>query len=179
MDYEISTEQSGYIQRLATRYVRYRKSGSIDKEDLISAANSRWWQFCLRQHHSLDETLVKMCFYEQVKGAMRDVVRSSSPVNVTRTMHKNMQAYQQPYTVDLNYAVNILAGDEQGDHDQWLDVVTSLGNLPQREQIILSLYFERDLNFSRIAEILEVSVSTITRSYQSALEHIRKDLHII
>lgn len=173
---DLSPEQTRYVERLARRYVRLRKSGSIDEEDLRSAASIRWWQFRVRNPDVMDERLLMACFYQQVKGAMRDVVRDSSPVKVTRTVQSRMEAYQRPYTVEMDHAIDIPVGDSQVDVETWMDVVASLKKLPEREQIILSLYFERDFTFSEIAQVFEVSVSTITRAYKKAIDLIRADL---
>ncbi|GMA64516.1 sigma-70 family RNA polymerase sigma factor [Alicyclobacillus fastidiosus] len=176
MNQELSPEQTDYIRRLARRYVQFRKSGSIDVDDLISVASVRWWQFCVRHPELSDERVIQVCFYQQVKGAMRDILRDSSPVKVTRTMQARMQAYQRPYTVELDSLIDIQAGEEHRDLDQWMDIVASLKKLPEREQIVLSLYFERDLNFSEIAKVLDLSVSTITRIYRRALDTVREDI---
>lgn len=174
--YPLTAEQSLYIKKLAQRYVQFRKSASIDRDDLISAATTRWWQFCIRNTHIQDETLLTKSFYHHVKGAMRDVVRDSSPVKVTRTMQAQMRAYQTPYTVELDHAVDILAGEPQRDVDQWLDVVNGLKHLSERDRIILSLYFEQDLTFSEIAEVLDVAVSTVTRAYHRSIDSLKKIL---
>lgn len=173
---ELSLEQQNYIRRLAQRYVHYRKSASIDADDLVSAASIRWWQFCVRHTDLTDERVIAICFYQQVKGAMRDVVRASSPVKVTRTMQAQLQAYQQPYTVELESVIDVQAGEENTDLDQWLDVVASLKRLPEREQIVLSLYFERDLTFTEIAQVLGVSISTATRIYRRGIQTVREDI---
>lgn len=176
MEYELTQEQTRYIQRLANRYVQYRKSGSIDQQDLISAANLRWWQFCRKNPELTDERTIQICFYQQTKGAMRDVVRDSSPVKVTRTMQAKLQAYQRPYTVPVEHAIDFHAGDDSHDRDQWMDILDSLRKLSEREQIILSLYFEKGYSYTEIAEIFEVSVSTITRTYQKAIVRLKNDL---
>lgn len=176
MNFELSPEQSKYIHRLAYRYVQYRKSSSIDVEDLKSAAAIRWWRFCTQHENLEDERVLQICFYQQVKGAMRDIVRDSTPVKVTRTMRSKLQAYQQPYTVELDHAIDVYAGEAMADPEIWMDVVNSLKKLSERDQLILSLYFEQGFNFSEIAEILELSVSTITRAYQRSLDILKKDL---
>jgi len=173
---ELSPEQVRYVQRLAYRYVKYRKSASIDVQDLVSAANIRWWQFGIRHPDICDEKTLQICFYQQVKGAMRDIIRESSPVKVTRTMQAQMQAYQKPYAVSFDHVVDVQAGEHQPDLDVWLDVVNSLKKLPEREQVILSLYIEQGYSYSEIAEIYEVSVSTITRAYRKAIDLIKQDL---
>lgn len=178
VDAQLSQEETGYVQRLARRYSKLRKSSMIDADDLISAANLRWWQFCLRQTEGLDEGFRRACFYQQVKGAMRDVVRDSSPVKVTRTMQAQLKAYERPSAVPLDYAVDVQVGDESLDSEVWMDVIAGLKRLGEREQIILSLYFEHGFNFSEIAQVLEVSVSTVTRTYHKAIESLKRDLGV-
>lgn len=177
LDFQFTPDQARYVQRLAKRYVSYRKSSSVDVDDLVSAAQIRWWQFTARNLECLDERTTQICFYQQVKGAVRDVIRNSAPVKVTRTMQAQMKAYQNPYTVDIEHALDIHAGDDMPmDRELWMDVVASLKRLPEREQIILSLYFIDGYSYSEIAEIFEVSVSTITRAYRKALDLIRQDV---
>lgn len=176
MDWQLSAEQQQYVKRLAYRYVRYRKSASIDAEDLISAAISRWWQFCQRKAEAYEPEYFRLSFFHQVKGAMRDAVRASSPVKVTRTMQSKLQAYQTPTTVSLEHVIDVQAGDQHEDLELWMDVIAGLRNLSQRDQIILTLYFERDFTFSEIAEVLEVAVSTVTRAYQRAIETLKREL---
>ncbi|RIV20819.1 sigma-70 family RNA polymerase sigma factor [Alicyclobacillaceae bacterium I2511] len=179
--FALSVEQNSYIRRLAFRYVQFRKSGSIDVDDLISAAAARWWEFCIRHPDLQDEVVLKVCFYQQTKGAMKDVTRQSAPLKVTRTMQAQMQAYQglaRPYTVDLDHAVDVQVGDLESDPDLWMDVVNSLRRLPERERLILSLYFEQGLNYSEIAEVCKVAVSTVTRAYGRAIATLKKDLQV-
>lgn len=165
------------MRRLANRYVQYRKSASIDAADLASAAQIRWWQFTSRNVELSDERTIQICFYQQVKGAMRDLVRASSPVKVTRTMQAQIQAYQRPYTVDMDHVLDLRAGDDVPfDKELWMDVMDSLKRLPEREQIILSLYFIHGYSYTEIAEVFEVSVSTITRAYQKALSAVKRDV---
>lgn len=175
---EMTEEQRIYMRRLALRLVRNRKSASIDEDDLMSAAAMRWWQFCIQHPDLSDLPPLDILFRQQVKFAMRDVIRSSAPVKVTRAYQAKLQAYETPYTVDLDHAFDVQAGDEHEDYDTWLDVVTSIKNLSPREQIILSLHAERDYTFTEIAFVLDVSVSTVTRSYQHAIDKIKKDLHV-
>ncbi len=180
--FALSIEQSSYIRRLASRYVRFRKSGSIDTDDLISAAAARWWQFCVRHPDLRDEQVLQICFYQQTKGAMKDVTRQSAPVKITRTMQTQMQVYRNcasPYTVDLEHAVDIQVGEQEADVDLWLDVMNSLRQLPERERLILSLYFEQGLSYSEIATVLKVAVSTVTRAYKRAIEILKKDLGVM
>ncbi|QQE78119.1 sigma-70 family RNA polymerase sigma factor [Alicyclobacillus sp. SO9] len=176
MQIDWSEEEAQYVERLATRYTQYRKSAAIDRDDLKSAAMIRWWRFRTRHPEVVDEKTRQICFYQQVKGAMRDVVRDSAPVKVTRTMQAKMKAYQRPSTVTLDHVIDVRAVDTEHDRELWMDVLNELRRLPEREQLILSLYFEQGLNFTEIAQVLDVSVSTVTRAYQKSIDTLRKNL---
>ncbi|WP_245926334.1 RNA polymerase sigma factor [Sulfoacidibacillus thermotolerans] len=181
---DLTPEQMLYIKRLAHRLIQWRKSGSVDVDDLISAARTRWWKYCLRHPELADgvkgdepsKDWVMIAFRQQVKYAMRDVLRDSSPVKVTRTYQAKIKAYETPYSVSLEHAINIRAGEEVADHDLWLDVISSIRQLSQRDQIILSLYAEQGYSFTEIAYALDLSVSTVSRAYQRTIELIKKNV---
>ncbi len=181
MDYtenytNLTPEQQAYIRRLANRLVRLRKSSSIDADDLASAAAIRWWRHCLRVPEGIDPSLSEISFRQQVKFAMRDVLRESAPVKTTRAYQAKLKAYETPYTVSLDHAIDISAGEEHPDLELWLDVVAGVNRLAPREQTILSLAVEYGYSFTEIAYAMDVSVSTITRAYHRALQSIRENL---
>ncbi len=181
---DFTVEQEQYVRRLALRLVHWRKSNSIDCDDLISVARTRWWQYCLRHKESMphnenqdtSEEWIMIAFRQQVKFAMRDTLRDSSPVKVTRSYQAKMKAYETPYTVDLEHAINIRAGDEVSDSELWQDVVVSIQQLSQRDQIILSLFVEQGYTFTEISCAMDLSVSTISRAYQRALQTIKNNV---
>ncbi|MDP9728638.1 sigma-70 family RNA polymerase sigma factor [Alicyclobacillus tolerans] len=177
MESLLTDGQEQYIQRLARRYVHYRKSASIDVDDLVASARMRWWQFTQTEaHHILTEEARLRLFYAHVKGAMRDVVRSSSPLKITRTYQTQLQAYQKPQVMNIEHAIDVRAEESPVEMEIWLDVVQGIQQLDEREKLVLSLYFEEDLTFTEIAEVLNVSVSTATRIYQKAIKFLQKKL---
>jgi RNA polymerase sigma factor for flagellar operon FliA len=171
MDYELSAEQLSYIKRLARRLVQWRKSASIDVDDLISVASTRWWQFIIRSPKSGFDSSVPLdvIFKQQVKFAMRDLIRASSPVKVTRTQQAKLQAYEHPYTTDIASEFNLMAGDSFAYTNEMLDVLKVLRKLSEREQIILSLFIIEGYSFTEIAYAFDVAISTVTRAYNKAL----------
>jgi RNA polymerase sigma factor (sigma-70 family) len=176
---DLTPEQTAYIRRLARRLIRLRKSSSIDEDDLANAAAMRWWQFSVRQAGLIAPDAFDVLFRQQVKFAMRDLIRESVPVKITRADQVKLQAYGTPYTVDIEHAVNITAGYDHEDPELWLDVVQALQRLPQREQLILSLSVDQGYSFTEIAYVLDVAVSTVTRAYHGAIEKLQKDLRIV
>ena len=175
-DAGLTEERIHYIRRLAYRYVRLRRSAAIDEDDLVSAASLRWWQFTVTRLHAFDTVPEEVLFRQQIKFAMRDTIRESEPVKVTRTQRSKLKAYEMPYSVDIEHVINISAGEEHTDPELWLDVVNSLQTLSVKEQTVLSLSVMHGYTFTEIAYAMNVSVSTVTRQYQNALEKIKKDL---
>lgn len=51
-----------------------------------------------------------------------------------------------------------------------------IGNLPQKEQLVLSLYYEQDLNLKEIGEVIGVSESRISQILSQAILRIRARL---
>lgn len=176
-EFELTRDQSEYMKRLAQRLIRWRKSASIDVDDLVSSASLRWWQFRMRNPELRveDEDLL---FRQQVKFAMRDQLRTSFPVKVTRTYRAKLQAYEQPYTVNIESTLDIRAGDDFEYTDELIDVLSAIQKLPERDQIILSLSIEQGFSFTEIAYVLDVSVSTVTRAYQKAIDTLKKNLQV-
>lgn len=52
-------------------------------------------------------------------------------------------------------------------------LIDGIKNLPEREALIISLYYEEELTYREIAEILEVSVPRINQLHAQALSRIR------
>ncbi len=172
----VTDEQHRYIQRLAYRLIRFRKSASIDSDDLVSAAEMRWWQYCMRTPELTDTSSIDALFRQHIKFAMRDLLRDSTPVKVTRTYKAQLQAYDQPYTVELDHAIDITAGEEHVDTELWMDVTTLITKLPEKEQIVLALYHTDGYSFTEIAYALDVSVSTVTRMYKRSIDSLKINL---
>ena len=62
-------------------------------------------------------------------------------------------------------------------HKNFMMYLTQLMNsLPSKEQLVLSLYYERDLNLKEIAQVIEVSESRISQILTQAILHIRARL---
>lgn len=173
-----TAEQTRYAERLARRLVRLRKSAAVDADDLISSASLRWWQFCLRNDH-LDpaQDNIDMLYRQQVKFAMRDTLRESEPVKITRTDRAKLKAYETPYTVSLEPAAEwMIPGDEPLDRELWMDVRAILERLSERDRLVLFLSAHHGYSFTEIAYALDTAVSTVTRAYHRSIDFIKKNV---
>ncbi|KYP81722.1 sigma-70 family RNA polymerase sigma factor [Ferroacidibacillus organovorans] len=179
--FSLTDEQTAYIRRLSYRYTQLRKSSIIDADDLIAVAKNRWWQFCVRLNQEgspWDFDALAIIFRQQVKFAMRDAVRNSYPVKVTRSYQQKLQAYQMPNTISIDHALDITSDDGNIDQELWMDVMNALKELSHDEQLLLSLHIKDGYNFTEIAYVLDVAVSTITRRYQKTIEKLKKKLDV-
>ena len=55
-------------------------------------------------------------------------------------------------------------------------LIQAIGSLPEREQLVLSLYYEEELNLREIGEVLEVSESRVCQIHGQAVVRIRARL---
>ena len=55
-------------------------------------------------------------------------------------------------------------------------LAAAIGNLPEREKLVLSLYYDEDMNLREIGEVLEVSESRVCQIHGQALIRLRARL---
>ena len=55
-------------------------------------------------------------------------------------------------------------------------LATAIGGLPEREKLVLSLYYDEDMNLREIGEVLEVSESRVCQIHGQALVRVRARL---
>ncbi|MCY0902910.1 MAG: sigma-70 family RNA polymerase sigma factor [Firmicutes bacterium] len=175
-DYALTDERIQYIKRLAYRYAQYRRSAFIDAEDLASCAMTRWWQFCQQRSSPPADVPDEVLFRQQVKFAMKDAIRTSDPVKVSRSYQSKLKAYEMPYAVSLDHAQGVQTDESPVDPEMWMDVLSALKTLSEKEQILLSLVVEQGYSFTEVATVFGVAVSTVTRQYRTALDRVKKNL---
>jgi RNA polymerase sigma factor for flagellar operon FliA len=60
-----------------------------------------------------------------------------------------------------------------------MDAVTNaISQLPEREQLVMQLYYVEELNLKEIGEVLEVSESRISQILSSVVKKLRVQLQI-
>ena len=52
-------------------------------------------------------------------------------------------------------------------------VVAAIKNLPEREQYVMSMYYEQDMNLKEIAAVLGVTESRVCQIHTKAVLHLR------
>ena len=69
---------------------------------------------------------------------------------------------------------NTATPDQALDQSQFRSgLVEAIGRLPEREQMVLSLYYEQELNLKEIGEVLGVSESRVCQIHGQAMIRLR------
>lgn len=66
--------------------------------------------------------------------------------------------------------------DQLSDHRFRQALVTAITNLPEREQYIMSMYYEHDMNLKEIAAVLGVTESRVCQLHSQAVARLRSRL---
>ena len=56
------------------------------------------------------------------------------------------------------------------------ELIKAIGSLPEREKLVMSLYYERELNLKEIGKVLDVSESRVCQIHGQALVRLRARL---
>ncbi len=72
---------------------------------------------------------------------------------------------------------------EGGDPDEQVgraefqnELIKAIGSLPEREKLVMSMYYERELNLKEIGKVLDVSESRVCQIHGQALVRLRSKL---
>ena len=57
-------------------------------------------------------------------------------------------------------------------------LVVAIGNLPEREKLLMGLYYEQELNFKEIATVLGVTESRVCQLHGQAVARLRTKMHV-
>ncbi|RIV20822.1 sigma-70 family RNA polymerase sigma factor [Alicyclobacillaceae bacterium I2511] len=158
-----------YVVRLARRLIRYRRSGMIDENDLVSAALTRLWQ--VEQEGKLADQSARVA----IKYAMLEVLRGSGLLHSPRstTYQKAMAAYGQ-----LGATVEPSASPVE----KWIEaepvreVQHIIQGYPRQDQLLLSLIWEQGCSLQEAAEVLDLSKTRVHQRYGEIIRRIRSQL---
>ena len=56
-------------------------------------------------------------------------------------------------------------------------LIDAIGKLPEREKLLMGLYYEQELNFKEIAAVLGVTESRVCQLHGQAVSRLRTKLH--
>ncbi|MBF8378072.1 sigma-70 family RNA polymerase sigma factor [Alicyclobacillus mali] len=162
-----------YIQRLARRLIRYRRSAMIDEQDLISSAITALWQ--RSQEREVNERYAK----QVIKYAMLTVLRNSALLKMPKStpMAQAIQAYQR--ASDLQSAEYVAVEDpmERWENEELVrQAALKISELRREDQILLSLIFVESLSFQEAADVLNQTKAQVYHRYQSLIRQLQTSL---
>ncbi len=67
--------------------------------------------------------------------------------------------------------------DNLVDEQQREMLITAIDNLPEREKMMMALYYQEEMNLKEIGEILGVSESRVCQIHSQAISRLRSKLH--
>ena len=59
------------------------------------------------------------------------------------------------------------------DHRMRQSLVAAIKTLPEREQLIMSMYYEQDMNLKEIALVLEITESRVCQLHSQSIARLR------
>ena len=68
------------------------------------------------------------------------------------------------------------AFDQLADADQRTALIEAIGELPEREQLVIQLYYVEELNLEEIGQVLEVGAARVCQIKKSAHDRLKKGL---
>lgn len=135
-----------------------------------------------------------------IRKAEHDLGRAPSEAEIARSMGVAVGAYQQMlgeargaqlvYIDDLgggddddeNYIERTLASGDQTPHERLNDqrfraaLVEAIGQLPERDQLVMSLYYEQGLNLKEVGAVLGVTESRVSQLHSQAVARLRASM---
>jgi RNA polymerase sigma factor for flagellar operon FliA len=65
------------------------------------------------------------------------------------------------------------------EHQEFMQALTqAISDLPEREQLVMNLYYVEELNLKEIGEVLEVTESRVSQLLSAVVKKLRTNLHI-
>jgi len=104
----------------------------------------------------------------------------SEVLNVDIEKIKNAKVASEIYSVmpiedQLNYFENI---EKKVEEEELVDAIKKvLKTLPEKEQLVIQLYYFEELSLKEIAEILEVTESRVSQIHKKVIKKIREKLN--
>ena len=72
-----------------------------------------------------------------------------------------------------------LVNNAQREHQEFMQALTqAISDLPEREQLVMNLYYVEELNLKEIGEVLEVTESRVSQLLSAVVKKLRTNLHI-
>lgn len=159
-----------YAQHQARRFIRYRRSGMLDENDLVSSAMIRLWE-----RESQSGELEEKTARREVRLAMLDVLRNSSLIRTPRgtPMNQAIQAYRDISTIGQHEEPRFDQVNDWVESEPVRDVWIMVEGFSEEDKLLLSLIWEEGCSYQEAAEVLGLSKSQIGHRYQELIKKLK------
>src|SRR4030066_411577 len=151
---------------MVKRVAHHRMGGlppSVEEDDLVQAGMIGLLD-AISRYDEAQSAQFEAYAIQRIRGSMIDELRQSDwlPRSARQSMRKIEQAIGAlPQLLDANLRACIIAGIE---------------TLPEREQLLMSLYYEQELNLREISEVFGVTESRVCQLHGQAIARLRTKL---
>ncbi|MDP4609415.1 MAG: RNA polymerase sigma factor FliA [Burkholderiaceae bacterium] len=148
------------LSALPRSAVSFNKQHSVATQSLAAELGRTPTQAEMAQHMGMDME----AFHKERGHAKRFETYSMEVVN-DEVMNMADETHRQP--------------DAIVEHAEFMGAVTSaIEDLPEREQLVMQLYYVEELNLKEIGEVLEVSESRVSQILSATVKKLRLSLNI-
>lgn len=181
----------GHLPRLTARRVRVPASSGLELEDLVSAG----WIGLIKAAETFDperKVLFPTYAIALIRGAILESLRQWDPIPRTQREKARRENRDLPVSFSLERSrfgqnqtlrlADFLKDPSLGpaEEAEQQDVIRHLrravDRLPERERIVISLYYHSEMTLKMIAAVLEISESRAYQLRNQALIRLQKDL---
>ena len=175
------TSQGVQFDTFASQRIRGAMLDELRENDWMSRSSRKGQQDIERAIHKLEQELGRAPKESEIAGSM------DMALDEYQSMLAKVRGTQ------LGYLEDITPGEE--DSESFLDryvadpdadplavlrdermraaLVTAIESLPEREQYVMSMYYEHEMNLKEIAAVLEVTESRVCQLHSQAIARLR------
>ncbi len=130
---------------------------------------------------------------EAINSVERETSNDAKDIDIAKKLNVSLDSYHQMLNEvnagkmvgieDLGVTEDVLTTESNKGHDRPLDdlmqgafqkaLANAITTLPEREAIVLSLYYDEELNLREIGEVLEVSESRVSQIHSQAMLRLK------
>ena len=175
--------QGVQFETFATQRIRGAMLDELRGSDWMSRGNRRQQRSIEAAVHKLEQKLGRAPQESEIAAEMGislgDYQDMLSKVRGTQLVHLEDISGDEDGDDYLDRHVADEGGDPMSllqDHRMRTALVAAIKNLPEREQYVMSMYYEHDMNLKEIAAVLKVTESRVCQLHSQAIARLRVKL---
>lgn len=175
--------QGVQFETFATQRIRGAMLDELRGTDWMSRGNRRQQRSIEAAVHKLEQKLGRAPQESEIAAEMgislSEYQDMLSKVRGTQLVHLEDISGDEDGDDYLDRHVADESGDPMSllqDHRMRTALVAAIKNLPEREQYVMSMYYEHDMNLKEIAAVLKVTESRVCQLHSQAIARLRVKL---